>query len=271
MKKLILYLLISLCFLSGCSYSNTDSPNNAKKQSLNINPSGIASNVPSIASYSSDVSSKEEGKSMHGYGAFDSAESESIQSVMSISDSSTDYNRLIKKEVSVNDYANDFLFHEYSPMLGYNPVIVTINDKYPVECLRKIGNHTYSIYKGDDGSIIFTFYMDNGFEAHCIYMKKKLSTENFKNIRIGSHLTDVENIDSAATIRATRCISEKVNIFFSFHLLTDGILKFTYTRQSDGSYLVSDKYYNKDFKYSAGPKANPTNFDFTILPQDYIH
>lgn len=143
-----------------------------------------------------------------------------------------------------------------------------IDTKFPIFCLRRVGDQIYSIYETNDG-LIYVYYDHSCKESHCVYMCQKLSSDSFKEVDVGTSLSAVEKIDPAATVWANHAVPIKKSQFFSDHLLTDGLLKLTYTRQANGQYLVSEKYFSRNFHYPEN--TAPINYNYTILPEDYIH
>lgn len=199
---------------------------------------------------------------------FDPNQQKGILTVLKEVNNTADYSSLIKSNMqNTEKFFKDYFFYRF---VGQNnrPIIDQINAEYPIECLRRVRDQTYSIYK-EGGGLIFVFY-DNGCEeSHCVYMKKKLSSDDFRNVKSETPLSVVEGIDPAAAIWANHAISLNSKQFSSDHLLTDGLLRFTYTCQKSGQFQVSKRYFSRNFRCPENMAV--INYNYSILPQDYIH
>ncbi len=149
-----------------------------------------------------------------------------------------------------------------------------VNNWFPIEYIRKTDEtHVMVVYKTRDsaGELIYVYlfferltFTDEGSqdlenwyrEGRAFYSVKTLSYTDFKDIKIGSVISEVQKVDSAVTkYRKTdnsESLEDDIEIQIpkleqvSYHLLTDGILKISYS-DTDSGVVVASMEYSKDF------------------------
>jgi len=166
-----------------------------------------------------------------------------------------DYNLLITKTISDEDIKKG-LMHKFHYLNSAVSTIMTYNRLYGIECLRQIDDErVYAIQKTDSGALVYTFF-EQGIQFHSIIAIKNLSYADFDDVKIGSDISIVESINPVSR---------------SMHLLKDGVLVFSYEKDSEGNYKVTEKQYFDDFITERVTTDFGLNyhFDYSILEQDY--
>lgn len=170
---------------------------------------------------------------------------------------SEDNDKLVKTtymDVALQVYSRDYIDAEWPELLN------DIDNKFPIQCLRKSGAYYYSIHKSNRGGYMYILYeYDRGLDKFKMVdkaiMYKTLTREDFNSIKVGkSNLTDVFMIDP------------EINYFLSVdrgttvHFLKDGgLMRINYSNKK-GSYIVTE------VKYDTPRKRSVARY---LLPQDF--
>lgn len=189
------------------------------------------------------------------------------------------YNDLITKTYDESDIVARYILPEYwgiwadglSERVSYN----RINSLYPVECIRKCGDHVYAIYKTKQGGLLYIFF-DEGMDVkHCAYSTKKLSYSDFESVKAGQSVADIEKIDSNVTT-LKKYWEQQLEYAATTHILTDGVLRIFYHKSPQtGEFTVWKTAYSKDFIFSYDTvfedETSDSKLDYRILPSDYVN
>jgi hypothetical protein len=135
---------------------------------------------------------------------------------------------------------------------------------FPSDAIRRTadGRSVYVMYDTDDGGRLYVFFSGekNGYlfeDGFPILMKETLSYKDFEGLAVGDSLGEVESIDPAAAVykgsfdAANDLALENWTKMgappTSVHLLTDGIVKIEYRRDSELGYAITNIVYAADF------------------------
>ena len=139
-------------------------------------------------------------------------------------------------------------------------------EAYPTSAIRSRDKETiYFVYLTDTGYRLYLFASyENELQTPVgfpVVIGKLLSYEDFKNIKIGDRIEEVEAVDSVAALHkkqiievwnldpvAARFLAEDGYPCTTIHYLKDGILKIEYEMQKDQSLVVSNMVFSKDFQ-----------------------
>lgn len=174
--------------------------------------------------------------------------------------------QLITKRYSEKEfYEKGVLYRSYQPLVSFHFYLYSISDLFPVECIRQTSDDSiYCIYKTKENGLIYLFFVkrwNEWYMNHAIYSKKSLTLSDFQNIKIGDNRKAIEQIDPIVSTD-----SQYSQYQFTLHLLKDGVVKIEYELK-DGQMLVSNIQRKSDFKLT----MDDITYDYSILPQDYIH
>lgn len=105
----------------------------------------------------------------------------------------------VLKTSPVNENVIDIVSKKYSDselleISKYKGTINKLNDKYPVECLRKIGEYHRVAYLGTN-SILIIYFDDNGNIISRNIYNSVLKKSDFDILKIGMSLEEVKKID----------------------------------------------------------------------------
>ena len=143
----------------------------------------------------------------------------------------------------------------------------------------------YVMYDTDTGTRLYIFFTEHGnyriATGYTLYSVKKLSYSDMKPLKMGQTIDDVIAIDPTAQyvkVLYDRLPNETIkdyNDYFNqpintVHLLTDGIMKFTYElggEKGNYTYTIVDIEYHSDFKMQG--LAGVT--DYRIAEVDYVN
>ena len=181
--------------------------------------------------------------------------------------SSEPFESLVTKIVS-DDILTNYLGYHMIPILSNTVTPLEINEIYGIELIRDMGNgKMYAVQKLESGAYFYTFYKDTALNCTAL-ISKSLTKGDFETVKIGSLISDVENIEPA-TVYWKNIITSRINSEFNGDftqtvLLKDALLLISYERQNN-DYYVSDMIYYDDFKETREYGA----YDYTILPEDY--
>ena len=157
------------------------------------------------------------------------------------------------------------------------------------------GGRKYLMYDTEKGTRMYIFFTsENDYysaKGYTLYSSKKLSYADMKSLKMGQTIDDVINIDPTAKFvkhnfdRLTdTAVKEKYATNWkqpitTVHLLTDGIMKFTYERSGqEGHYVytITDIEYHSDFKmksilpHYSGTATIVEEMDYSIAEVDYV-
>ena len=142
----------------------------------------------------------------------------------------------------------------------------------------------YLMCDSDKGARLFFFFSDSdNYEfpkGYVVFMTQRLSYADFAEIEIGNTAADVMEIDSSSkyTLNCLDQLSEGYiqnhidnwgHTITTVHLLTDGILKYTYERSGEeGNYVytIVDIEYHENFKMEGLGGVT----DYSIAEIDYV-
>ena len=185
---------------------------------------------------------------------------------------------LIEKQTAPEELYDKYLMYFENPLLSRrNPGIIDFEDEFGVECLRKINDgRIYIVYKTSDGNTFFAFFTPIGEEwkALCTVLSNKvLYAKDFERIKKNVKISEVIKIDPVTTaymgqFENPRFFNPHLEECRTMHLLKDGLIMISYKKQGD-DYVVLEKKYYKDFKFTLNYEHIAICYDFTILPQDY--
>ena len=144
----------------------------------------------------------------------------------------------------------------------------------------------YLMYDTEKGTRLYIFFTKQDdykvATGYTLYSKKKLSYADMKSLKIGQEIEDVMAIDPTAQYVRTfydglandGTLKDYV-VYWNqpintVHLLTDGIMKFTYERSGqEGNYVytITDIEHHSDFKMQGLAGV----LDYTIAEVDYVN
>lgn len=173
-----------------------------------------------------------------------------------------------------------FLFQ--SARFDFTSLII---DEYPPQVVRTIENNgqksMYIVYETDDDTRVFVFFFESDdfqfTRGYPIIMKKSLGLEAFSKLSVGDNIADVEKVDPITSLyrKGYDTLSDEMvkqlyvngrEKISSVHLLTDGIVRINYTRNSDGEYIIDEIFSADDYTIPVlGGKLC-----YLIYPEDYI-
>lgn len=135
---------------------------------------------------------------------------------------------------------------------------------YPNTAIRESadGSYIYAMYDTDLGGRLYLFFSkekDYRFvDGFPVLMKNKLSYQDFASLKVGDGIEEVARVDSVADVyrrqsfdrlndAAVENYTKRGTPPTSIHLLSDGILKIQYARDSTMGYVITDIVYSPDF------------------------
>jgi len=145
------------------------------------------------------------------------------------------YEQLITGTVDIDCFVNRFYIEPLSRVLGY--YFLDIYNGIGIECLRETERGAlYSVHKVKQGGLLYIYYARLEYSPYVkvagwYYVQKKLSSDDFKDIKKGSTLRDIVAIDPAARIYEDLYNGDPDLYHIrsvgldTFHFLSDGILK----------------------------------------------
>ena len=135
----------------------------------------------------------------------------------------------------------------------------SLNESFPIEYVRQIDSENILVvYKfKDTNDQIFYMYIFMNKNANssssienwkpngrCFYSSKKLSLSDFNSIQVNSSKEDVKKIDSSVNCG----FGVDGEQYYSYHLLTDGILRINYTKDENGNFIVTEIENSIDYR-----------------------
>ena len=184
---------------------------------------------------------------------------------------------LLKNKFDEKDLIENYLFHNYNPLMSHQLTLTGINFTHPIECLRLTSNQRiYNVYDTDNGSRLFTFFVGedikktDGVLYSTAIIYESLMRNDFDKIDISLYISDVEKIDKVASLYKSLAHKYELETFESKHLLKDGLLVIQYSLNDEKKYVVSNIEFYDDFKLVVKDDIlGEIIYDYQILPQDY--
>ena len=190
----------------------------------------------------------------------------------------------IKNVYPGNDLARVVGVWYYGELFG-NPLLSSlraVNKLCPIEFMKQSDDKTlYVVYKTlhwDD--IWYTYVFFEKYEERCnetyeswwhkgnvFYVMKALEYSDFAGIHVGSTTADVHDVDPVVTPGPYP--DDYPESFASYHLMKDGVLTITYSRDSESNqYLVSAMDYDDSFTFAPYGKDDDYTMNVRIDPND---
>lgn len=225
---------------------------------------------------------------------------EEIQSIIS------DASKNKEEELKIPIYYEDEILYgiydgvqggHYSTWPGFNNSNINFENSISNKCYGILtafpngawrdmgGGRKYLMYDTEKGTRMYIFFTsENDYysaKGHTLYSSKKLSYADMKSLKMGQTIDDVINIDPTAKFvkhNFDRLADVTVEYYATkwkqpittVHLLTDGIMKFTYERSGqEGNYVytITDIEHHSDFKMQGLAGV----LDYTIAEVDYVN
>lgn len=197
-------------------------------------------------------------------------------------DNETPINKKITISYDESEIVNKYLYYSYFPDYSGNPAITfnNVNKEYPVECIRKCEENIYAVYKTKQGGFMYMFFTPDMKLYYSAYSVKNLSSVDFDDIKSGDTFEDVVAIDPAA--KAMKSAYEYRNnslVFYSMHILSDGLFVIFYNVSDSGEYTVWKSAYYSDYIFNnhnffaqIKPEyaVDNTDYSYKILTNDYV-
>jgi len=245
-----------------------------------------SSSIESMSNdFSTSVTSTEKSETEYSISDIEKSEISKRESQVSavLSKAETqDYDTLIKRSYPLSAFLErGWFFRLYNPVYSYQINLPDVEEDFPVECLRRTGDSTaYTIYKTDEGGMVYMFYVNrysNWTLYRMVYLETELSHQDFLKLKVGDSIEDVEKIDSGLrsmrnVIKSLPNTHEIVWLSSYVHLLRDGNIVIQYTEADDKSMRIENITFHEDFKHIVNEFDifNRIDYDdYTILPQDY--
>ena len=173
--------------------------------------------------------------------------------------------------------------------IKFHPGFIQEEEAVPVAFLRSPFAGYYSVAKINGGGYAYFFFerlrdsktgeyiTDDLTDVRLIggvYIEKAMQYGSFAQISIGDTLDDVISVDNAAIVPKQwsewmqQTVNSKPEILISNHLLTDGLLTFTYTYINE-EYKITDIQFSEEFTFTSPWFEEGFYKKYTILPQDY--
>jgi hypothetical protein len=137
---------------------------------------------------------------------------------------------------------------------------------FPSPVLRESPNddYIYAVYESDKHTRVYVFFSQEKsqwfwVDGLTIIMKEKLSYDDFAQLNAGDSIDKVSAIDSIIPLYRKYYFDKledksivlpkeyRKDMFFSCHLLTDGILKITYDKKGNDKYVIKNILFREDF------------------------
>lgn len=141
----------------------------------------------------------------------------------------------------------------FSEINGKKMTLEQVNDLFPVEFLRRTDdNKYYCVYKTQNNGRVYLFFTGLDFMTEqYFYVERPLSYSDFKNLKEGDSIAQVESIDPAAGIFKTAFGNAQSPFNISYHYLTDGIVEIRYN-YLDSQYFIERLNYYSDYVVGGG-------------------
>lgn len=194
------------------------------------------------------------------------------------------YDRLITRSVGLNEFIEKLYVYPLSTNLGY--YLYDVHKAIGIECLRETeqGN-LYSVHKVSEGGLLYIFYARIAHPAYMkvtgwYYVRKRVASSDFEQIKKGSAFKDVVDIDPAAVVYENIYNSNaflfnlKAVGLDTYHFMSDGVLKlhFVLKESEGGGNLEVTKKTIVDFDDIASIQEGERicSLSGRILPMDII-
>ena len=175
---------------------------------------------------------------------------------------------------------------DYGGSDNFNTMLYYLNTKYPVECIRDFDNASlpYCVYRLQEGGYLFIFF--HGYELkfadYMFVVKESLTQRDFRHIRPGDSLADVEKMDTGTALY-NRLHPEQIRTLpLTLHMVEGGFMKITYETAETGDEAIAATEHNpQDYLVKTVEFIPDGQILFTvewydcdnnvyhILPQDY--
>jgi|GEM_PF-2603309 len=174
-----------------------------------------------------------------------------------------------------------YLHFVFQPTAAHRETLANFNTIFPIEVLRDMGEgRLYTMHQAHCGGILYAFFASTqqgitqaAWLQHTAFVVKSLAMHDFAGIELGSSVQAVQAIDPVVTHFKQNAIMWEeqgfaVNGFISRHLLSDGLLVFTFHRDGE-IFFVADMQFHPDFSVVTPSAMGEIVFDYSILPQDF--
>lgn len=189
-------------------------------------------------------------------------------------DNQTPYEKLLTKEIDIHAFMEKYC--TYSPFVSAD--IRAIMDDIGIECLREPETGTlYSIHQAKQGGLLYIFYLRVSDTTYLtmsnFYVQKKLSSQDFSEIKEEDSFNKVKQIDPIAQIgenlyEANSSYWEKTGGCGTYHYLSDGVLELAFKKQNNRLIIIQKRL----FDFSEIPQMGAKNYPYIgkILEQDWV-
>jgi len=223
------------------------------------------------------------------------------QDIYSRADNITPPDQLITKFYTANEMINRYgAYFSARTYSGNTHPIVSVDEKYPIECLRDMGGGSYYVvYNIEEGGRMFLFFPAdaNGLFSYGLYLRKPLDKSRFEQLKPGDTLEPIVDIDSSLEIVFNKKIESLCNvvagaapnIIGTYHFFNDSLWFIKYENLNDEDVTIKtfktkkvkileiNKFNDKklvikwEFLYEGVTYPDGVNgtYDFNILPIDY--
>jgi len=204
-------------------------------------------------------------------------------------------NELLYEQLTQTRYdANEILYPwtTFNIHGTYHTFMADVNERFPIECLRDMGNgHYYAVYETTEGGRLFYFFDGaRNFEfTHSVYIFKPVAENVYMQLKPGDSTKKVLEMDSAFASamkkgQATNTVMMD-DIQYSFALLENALIVVRYSVTGDTGDVMQDVTVSeiqvfpdkklivgkevKNLQAAERPQQIREVFDFNILPQDF--
>lgn len=186
-----------------------------------------------------------------------------------------EYDKLVTVTTDIETFIQTFDSHPYNLFNGKVIHISQVEETIRLQCLRQKPDGTlYSVHKVKQGGLLYLFYNtyadQKSYIRNWYYVQKKLTYSDFKSIKEGADMREVEKIDPATRVYRERLKEYKgteEGITGSYHYLQDGILCLFYERVN-GRTIVTDSKFDPDFHAQTYCQAVEKLIDGRVFPMD---
>ncbi|MCL2514036.1 MAG: hypothetical protein FWF08_09050, partial [Oscillospiraceae bacterium] len=223
------------------------------------------------------------------------------QDIYSRADNNTPPDQLITKSYPASEmiyrYGAYFSAGTYS---GNKHPIVSVDERYPIECLRDMGEGSYyAVYNIKEGGRLFMFFPADahGCFSYSLYLRAPLDKSRFEKLKPGDTIASVIDIDPSFAIAFEKKIDSFCNVasgknsnaLGTYHFFDDSLWFIEYEDLNDDVATIKEyktkktkilgiKQFNDkkimidwEFSYEGEIYADGASgiYDFNILPIDY--
>ena len=211
-----------------------------------------------------------------------------ISKLFELADNTTSCDKMITQSLSLKEaftvpgFGIYFSSRSHS---GYHISIDQVNEQQKIECLRiKENGDYYAIFHPKEGGRVYSFFLkqDNYLLSHSIYMLKTLDRKQFDQLKIGDPFAKILSIDPAIK----KCYDQGfvcncmdiLGKTCTVHMIEDDIVLISYRAKEEGNtdpnQIVIDEiqWFEEGKLFVDAPNYLIHGvYDYSILPQDYIH